>query len=43
MRDAVDATVVAAAATGDRILASDPRDIRSLVSAARRSIHVVPC
>lgn len=43
MRDAVDATVVAAAATGDRILTSDPRDIRRLASAGRRSIHIVPC
>jgi hypothetical protein len=43
MSDAVDATVVAIAATGDRILTSDPVDIRKLVSASRRSIIVVPC
>ncbi|MGH2854643.1 MAG: twitching motility protein PilT [Solirubrobacteraceae bacterium] len=41
--DAVDATVVAVAATGDCILTSDPLDIRRLVSASRRSIRVVPC
>ncbi len=41
--NAVDATVVAIAATGDRILTSDPRDIRRLVSASRRAIHVVRC
>jgi hypothetical protein len=39
----VDATVVAAASTGDRIPTSDPRDIRQLVSASRRSIPIVPC
>lgn len=42
-RNAVDATVVAIAATGDRILTSDPRDIRELVDAARRGIDVVSC
>jgi predicted nucleic acid-binding protein len=41
--DPVDATVVAVAATGDRILTSDPSDIRKLVTAARRAIHIVPC
>lgn len=41
--DAVDATVVASADAGDRILTSDPRDIRALVAAARRAILVVPC
>ena len=41
--NAVDATVVAAASTGDRILTGDPRDIRRLVSASHRSIVVVPC
>jgi hypothetical protein len=42
-KDAADATVVAVAATGDRILTSDPRDIRRLVAASRRAIHVVAC
>lgn len=41
--DAADATVVAAAATGDRILTSDPRDIRKLVNASGRVVHVVAC
>lgn len=41
--DAVDATVVAIAAQGDRILTSDPADIRKLVDASGRSIQVVPC
>lgn len=41
--DAVDATVVAVASTGDRVLTSDPADIRKLVSASRRSVVVVPC
>jgi predicted nuclease of predicted toxin-antitoxin system len=41
--DAADATVVAIAATGDRVLTSDPADIRRLAAASRRSIHVVPC
>jgi hypothetical protein len=42
-RDAVDATVVAIAATGDRILTSDPKDLEELVAASDRSILVVPC
>jgi hypothetical protein len=41
--DAVDATVVMVAATGDRILTGDPRDLRRLVAASGRSILVVPC
>jgi hypothetical protein len=41
--DAADATVVAIATTGDRILTSDPVDISRLAAASRRSIHVVPC
>lgn len=41
--DAADATVVAIAATGDRVLTSDPVDIGKLVSASGRSIRVVPC
>jgi hypothetical protein len=41
--DAVDATVVAVAASGDRILTSDPTDVGALVSASRRAVLVVPC
>lgn len=41
--DAVDAGVVAAAQTGDRIITSDTDDIRPLVAASGRSIFVVPC
>ncbi len=43
MTDAVDASVVAVSATGDRILTSDRGDIGSLVAASGRSIHVVAC
>jgi hypothetical protein len=42
-RDAIDASVVAIAVTGDRILTSDADDIRPLVAASERSILVVPC
>lgn len=42
-RDAVDASVVAVSATGDRILTGDAGDIRLLVVASGRSILVVPC
>jgi hypothetical protein len=41
--DAVDATVVAIANTGDRIATSDPEDIRALVAASGHPILVVPC
>ncbi len=41
--DAPDATLVAVAATGDRIVTADPGDIRRLVSASGRAVHVVPC
>lgn len=41
--DAVDATVVAIASAGDRILTSDPGDIQSLVAAKGLPILVVPC
>jgi len=41
--DAVDATVVAVARTGDRVLTSDPADIQKLVSASGRSVLVLPC
>jgi transposase len=43
MANAADATVVAVAATGDRIVTADPIDIRQLAAASRRAIHVVPC
>lgn len=42
-RDPADATVVAVAASGDRIVTSDPQDIRRLVSASGRSVEVVAC
>ncbi len=42
-QDAVDASVVAVSATGDRILTSDAGDIAPLVAASGHSIHVVPC
>jgi hypothetical protein len=41
--DAADATVVAIATTGDRVVTADPLDIRRLVTASRRSIRVVAC
>ncbi|MCU4187175.1 hypothetical protein K6U06_22625 [Acidiferrimicrobium sp. IK] len=43
MTDAADASVVAVSATGDRVLTSDPGDIRPLVVASGRSIPVIPC
>jgi hypothetical protein len=41
--DAVDGTVVGIAKPGDRIVTSDPEDIRALVAASGRPILVVPC
>jgi predicted nuclease of predicted toxin-antitoxin system len=41
--DATDATVVAIAATGDRVLSSDPGDLGKLAGASHRSMLVVPC
>jgi hypothetical protein len=41
--DAVDATVVAMASAGDRIVTSDPRDIRALVEASGLPVLVVAC
>ncbi len=41
--DAVDASVVAVSATGDRILTSDVGDIGPLVAASERSILIIPC
>lgn len=43
MNDAVDASVVAVAATGDRILTGDVGDIGPLADASGRSILVVAC
>lgn len=42
-KDAVDASIVAVSASGDRILTGDAGDIRPLVEASGRSILVVPC
>jgi predicted nucleic acid-binding protein len=41
--DAVDATVAAIAARGDRIVTSDPDDIARLVGASGRAVVVVRC
>lgn len=41
--DAVDASVVAVSATGDRIVTSDAKNIGRLVAASGRSIVIVPC
>ena len=40
--DAVDATVVAIAETGDRVVTSDPGDLSALAAAGRHVI-VIPC
>jgi hypothetical protein len=40
--DPVDATVIAVAAGGDRIVTSDPVDIRRLVEASGRAVLVIP-
>jgi hypothetical protein len=41
--DAVDATVVAVAFPGDRIVTSDPADVGALVAASGLPVLVVPC
>jgi hypothetical protein len=41
--DAVNATVVAVASPGDRIVTSDPADIRALVAVSGLPVLVVPC
>lgn len=41
--DAADATIVAVASPGDRIVTSDPSDIRTLVAASGLAVLVVPC
>lgn len=40
---AADATIVGIAAAGDRIVTSDPGDVRGLVAASGRQIAVVAC
>jgi predicted nucleic acid-binding protein len=40
-QDAIDATVVVVARSGDRILTSDPKDIRHLVSHSGKQLVVV--
>lgn len=42
-QDPIDATLVLVAQPGDRILASDPRDIQGLASAAGRSVAIIHC
>ncbi len=41
--DPIDATVVLVAESGDRILTSDPDDIRRLVGVAARPVAVIAC
>ena len=41
--DAVDATVVALAAAGDRVVTGDLGDIRALIAVSGRAVLVVPC
>jgi hypothetical protein len=41
--DVIDATLVLVARTGDRIVTSDPDDIRQLASAAQLSVAIVLC
>ncbi len=43
MSDPADATVVLVAGRGDRILTSDPEDVRRLAEGADRRVTVVPC
>ena len=41
--DPADASVVLVAESGDRILASDPGDLRRLADAASARVAMVPC
>jgi hypothetical protein len=41
--DPIDATIVLIASNGDRILTSDPQDLKRLTSAARKRIAVIAC
>jgi hypothetical protein len=43
MKEAVDATVVAVAGDGDRIMTSDVANIQGLVSASGRAVGVIRC
>ena len=43
MSDAIDASLVLVAEDGDRILSSDPDDLRRLADAAGRRVRVVSC
>ncbi|MGH3753533.1 MAG: hypothetical protein ACRDRP_12695 [Pseudonocardiaceae bacterium] len=42
-QDPIDATLVLVARLGDRILTSDPQAIQRLLTAAGRSVPVIPC
>ena len=41
--DPIDATIVLITSNGDRILTSDPRDLKRLASAARKSVAIIAC
>jgi hypothetical protein len=41
--DPIDATVVLVASHGDRILTSDPRDLKLLAATARKRVAVIAC
>src|SRR5437667_71864 len=41
--DPIDATVVLVAEPGDRILTSDPRDLKRLAAAARKRVAIIAC
>jgi hypothetical protein len=41
--DPIDATIVLITSNGDRILTSDPRDLKRLASAARRRGAIISC
>jgi len=41
--DPIDATIVLVAANGDRILTSDPRDLKRLATAAGKRVAIIAC
>jgi hypothetical protein len=41
--DPIDATIVLVSADGDRILTSDPRDLKHLAATARKRVAIIPC
>lgn len=41
--DPIDATVVLITSDGDRILTSDPQDLKRLASAARKRVAIIAC